>query len=113
VLGRMQSIRAVVESFSKSYIFNRTKDLINDYKIRLDDISSELLENVNMKFLNHKNVIDNYEKILNSISPENTLKRGFAIVEKDNKVVSRSKKLSEGDNVVIKFYDDTKNAVIN
>jgi exodeoxyribonuclease VII large subunit len=112
VSGRLQSIRAVVESFSKSYIFNRTKDLINDYKIQLDDISSDLLDKVNMKFLTGKNVIDNYEKILNSLSPENTLKRGFAIVEKDNHVISRSKKLSEGDSVVIKFYDDKKKAIV-
>ncbi len=112
VVGRLQSIRAVVESFSKSYIFNRTKDLINDYKIQLDDISTELLDVVNMKFLNSKNVIDNYEKILNSVSPENTLKRGFAIIEKDNQIISRSKKLTEGDNVVIKFYDDKKKAIV-
>ena len=112
VVGRMQTTRAIVESFSKSYIFNRTKDLINDYKIQLDDISTELLDVVNMKFLNSKNVIDNYEKILNSVSPENTLKRGFAIIEKDNQIISRSKKLTEGDNVVIKFYDDKKKAIV-
>lgn len=112
IIGKLQTTRAIVESFSKSYIFNRTKDLINDYKIQLDDISSELLENVNMKFLNHKNVIDNCEKILNSVSPENTLRRGFAMVEKDGNIISRAKQLSERENVTLRFYDDKKKAAI-
>lgn len=112
VMGRLQSTKAVVESFSKSYILNRTKDLINDHKIQLDEISTELLEIVNMKFLNTKNVIDNCEKILNSVSPENTLRRGFAMMEKNGNVISRAKQLSEKDEVTLKFYDKNKKAVI-
>ena len=113
VIGKLQTTRAIVESFSKSYIFNRTKDLINDYKIQLDDISSELLDTVSLKFLNAKNVIDNYEKILNSVSPENTLRRGFVMVEKDNQIISRAKQLTDKDTVTLKFYDDTKKAVVS
>ncbi len=112
VTGRVQNIKAVVESFSKSYILNRTKDVINDNKVKLDEISTELLERVNMKLLNTKNVIHNYEKILNSVSPESTLRRGFAIVEKDNNIVSKANKLVKDDKVVLKFYDDTRKAVI-
>ncbi len=104
--------RSTVESYSKSYILHRTKDIINDYKMKLDELSSELLYSVNMKFLNSKSVIDNYEKILNSISPENTLRRGFAIVEKNGQVVSRAKQLSEKDKINLKFYDNDKKAVV-
>ncbi|MBX7045141.1 MAG: exodeoxyribonuclease VII large subunit [Ignavibacteria bacterium] len=112
IIGRIQSAKALVESFSRSYILNRTKDIVNDYKIRLDDMSTELLESVKVKFSNTKTTLDNFEKILHTASPEKTLKRGFAIVEKEHKIVSNAKGLLKDDDVIIKFYDDTRKAVI-
>jgi len=113
VTGRIETKKAIVQSFSKSYILHRTKDLINDYKIKLDDIGTELLDSLKMKLVDSKNSLDNCERILKNVSPENVLKRGFAIVEKDNKIITRAKQLKEKDNITIKFYDNNKNAVVN
>lgn len=113
VLGRIETKKAIVHSFSKSYILHRTKDLINDYKIKLDDMGTNLLECLMQKLADSKTSLDNCERVLKNVNPENVLKRGFAIVEKDNKIITRAKQLKEKDNITIKFYDNNKNAVVS
>ncbi len=53
------------------------------------------------------------EKTINLIHPYNVLKRGYALVMKDGKVLTESKNLSNGDEVEIKLRDGiTKTKII-
>jgi exonuclease VII large subunit len=45
------------------------------------------------------------EKLLISISPEQTLKRGFTYIIKDGKLVSRKAKVKKGEDITVRFYD--------
>ena len=50
--------------------------------------------------------------MLTNVSPEQTLKRGFAYVKRDDKIISRKKSLSKDDKIEIKFYDGETKAII-
>jgi exonuclease VII large subunit len=45
------------------------------------------------------------EKLLNSISPEQTLKRGFTYIIKDGKLISRKANVIKGEDITVRFYD--------
>ena len=49
---------------------------------------------------------------LNTLSPLKTLERGYAIILKDEKLISSSLDLKSGDKVEIKMKDGMKNAII-
>ena len=49
---------------------------------------------------------------LDTLSPLKTLKRGYSIVEKDNKIVKTIKDLEVGNKINIKFIDGEKTAQI-
>ena len=49
---------------------------------------------------------------LNTLSPLNTLERGYAIILKNEKVVSLTKELKSGDKVEIKMKDGSQKAII-
>ena len=71
-----------------------------------------------------KNEIKFYKKTLHHISPDNNLKKGYAIIKKKvdidemrlqfdfDKIVTRASNLKKDEEVEIKFYDNKKNARI-
>ncbi|MFQ6791785.1 exodeoxyribonuclease VII large subunit [Thomasclavelia sp.] len=102
---------------------NKTKQLIQ----KLDHQSNLFLTNQknHLALLNQAMSINvqrilqtNQEKYhfliskLDTLSPLKTLQRGYAIVLKEDKVVSESKMLNSGDEVAIKMKDGIKKAVI-
>ena len=72
-----------------------------------------------------KNQVKHYKKTLHHVSPETNLKKGYAVVYKNNaaetgelfsfifdKIAMRSKELQKDEDVEIKFYDGKKPARI-
>ncbi len=53
-----------------------------------------------------------YKKKLDALNPMNILDRGYAIVEKNDEIISSVKALSEGDNITVKFCDGKINAKV-
>ena len=65
----------------------------------------QLLEKKNNKYLNLVSKLE-------TLSPLLTLKRGYTITKKDNKVIDSSKKLSKGDKLDIEFNDGIINTEV-
>jgi exodeoxyribonuclease VII large subunit len=135
VNDRIEYLKDQLHRIQNNYSFNRPKDILNDMKIRLDDMSDDFRRMFTDKINYYSNDINekkktlinicenritfikndlNYkEKFLKSVSPNNTLKRGFSYVKKDGKLVSKKGKLSKDDRINIKFYDGDVNAVVD
>lgn len=105
VKDKFESIHLSLENFEKSYFFNKPVDMMNDYKMRTDEIQKDLEKLVKEKLFKLKDSLINKEKLLVSISPEQTLKRGFTYVIKNGKLISRKAKLKAGEEITVKFYD--------
>ncbi len=121
---KLDGYRNSVREIEGSYYFNRPKDTINNFYQKLDDFSKGITAITNNRVSGLKNEIKFYKKTLHHISPDNNLRKGYAIVKKKvdidemrlqidfDKIVTRASKLNKDEEVEIKFYDNKKNARI-
>lgn len=66
------------------------------------------------KFLTSKNSeINHYVKVMSLMSPENILKKGFAIIKVDDKIVVNASDLAEGTKIKISLHKHEMQASIN
>ena len=78
--------------------------VIDNNKLRLSkDKSSYILNNPSMLYKFKKQNLDNLINKLEVLNPMNTLKRGYAIIKKDNVVVSDINNISINDTINIKL----------
>jgi exodeoxyribonuclease VII large subunit len=125
VQTKLEGLRNSVREIEGSYYFNRPKDTIFNFYQKLDELSKGITSITNNRVTTLKNGIKFFRKTLHHISPENNLKKGYAIVMKKvdidelrlqfdfNKVVSRASKLKTGDEIEIKILLLAKGARLN
>ena len=112
--------KQILNSFMTSYILKKPTamyeikeqnldfliDRLNkEMKLVLDNVNIRLFKLVNSYVITNPDILYKYKKqnldhIINKLdvlNPMNTLKRGYAIIKKDNKVISDSKKLKKDD----------------
>lgn len=112
VSGKISNLGEYLDGLKNNYFFNKPIDILNDFKMKLDDQEDELKNLTTEKFSAIKNDLNYIEKILFNISPENTLKRGYSLVKKNGKYVSNSDELVLFDRVKIQFKDGENDAEI-
>ena len=78
--------------------------MIDNNKLRVSkNISSYILNNPSMLYKFKKQKLDNLINKLEVLNPMNTLKRGYAIIKKDNTVVSDINNINVDDTINIKL----------
>jgi exodeoxyribonuclease VII large subunit len=124
VQTKLENLKDSVREIQSSYHFNRPKDLILNFYQRLDELSRGITGITKSRIKELKNGIRYFRQTLHHVSPENNLKKGYAIVKKKvdmdelrlqfdfNKIVTRAAALDKDDDVEIKFYDNSKEAKI-
>ncbi len=124
VQTKLESYKNSVREIQGSYYFNRPKDLIYNFYQRLDEFSKGITNITNNRLNDYKNRIKYYNKTLHHVSPDNNLKKGYAIIKKKvdidemrlqfefNKIVTRASNLKKDEEVEIRFYDNKKSAKI-
>ena len=81
------------------------RNLITNNKNKIELLDSKLISSINNKYNTDKN---NFVKVLSKLevlNPLLTIKRGYSIVRKDNKVISSKKDLKKKDKVEIELTD--------
>jgi len=112
VFTKFSNMKNQLNSISNNYYFKRPADILNQYRFTLDE-NEKLLQSIPARKLNGmKTILDSTEKLLNSLAPEQVLKRGFTIITRDNKVMSRKSMVKTDDNIEIKFFDGVSGARI-
>lgn len=90
-------------------LVNSYKNLISINNNKIELINNKLINNINNKYNTDKN---NFLKLLSKLevlNPLLTIKRGYSVVRKDNKVVSNTKDLKKKDKVEIEMTDGKVN----
>ena len=77
-----------------------------------DNIEPYYETKINKKIDNNRHGLDKYTQVLDAYSINKTLKRGFSIIYKGDKIVNLSKDLKKDDNITIKMLDGYTNAII-
>ena len=70
----------------------------------------ELLQKNYFSF--RREALSGLEKRLNALNPENVMKRGYAFVRHEDKIVTSAADLETGDRINVRFIDGEKSAVI-
>lgn len=126
--NKLYSLRKSLNEVESNYYFNRPKDLVYNYFQRLDELSRLVTNVTNDKLRSLKNNLRLYKNTLHQVSPQNNLKKGYALVykkqvdldlfeesegnPKESKLVTRASGIKKNDEVEIKFYDNKKSARI-
>ena len=107
VTARAETLRERMRSLVSSYSFNRPRDVVRESIQRLDELDrglsrsfSRLQESAHQRqeALGHR---------LEALSPRGVLKRGYALVRHDDRIVSSARALEPGDRATIEFSDGT------
>ncbi|MDZ4711177.1 MAG: exodeoxyribonuclease VII large subunit [bacterium] len=109
---KFNRVKKILNNISTNYYFNKPMDILNEYKLRIDDIDKGISDCLKSKLLKLKARLDSNEKLLNSLGPEMVLKRGYTIITKKDKIINSKKLLKDRDKVGITFFDGDVEAVI-
>jgi exodeoxyribonuclease VII large subunit len=126
--NKLYSLRKSLKEVESNYYFNRPKDLVYNYFQRLDELSRLVTNVTNDKLRSLKNNLRLYKNTLHQVSPQNNLKKGYALVykkqvnldlfddsggnTKKSNLVTRALGVKKNDEVEIKFFDNKKSARI-
>lgn len=77
-----------------------------------DELHTAMQRSAERSLEAQKHNLEREHERLRAYSPQQTLKRGFALVAKNRTVVSRAEDLGENDGVTIRFYDGTVRATV-
>jgi exodeoxyribonuclease VII large subunit len=103
--NRLSGLREQVESLVASYSFNRPRDLVREYSQRVDELDRSL----GISFAHVAKVVqhryDSLRHQLQALNPQGVLKRGYALVRKERRIVSSARLLHCSDEADIQFHD--------
>ena len=77
-----------------------------------DELHTAMQQSAERSLEAQKHNLEREHERLRAYSPQQTLKRGFALVAKNRTVVSRAEDLASNDGVTIRFYDGTVRATV-
>jgi exodeoxyribonuclease VII large subunit len=90
-------------------LVNSYRNLITNNKNKIELLDSKLINNINNKYNEDKNRFVKVLSKLEVLNPLLTIKRGYSIVRKDNKVITSKKDLNKNDKVEIELTDGKVN----
>jgi exodeoxyribonuclease VII large subunit len=97
----------------KSYSFNRPIDLLRQRNQRLDELARSLSVTSSHKFAMTSARVQSLQQRLSALDPELALKRGYAIVYKEGRIVMSTLQVHTEDSVEIRFHDGTVQSTIS
>ncbi|WP_049391530.1 exodeoxyribonuclease VII large subunit [Staphylococcus epidermidis] len=96
----------------QSFNFKNLNQQITQEKQSIYQLHSRLSKIMSNNITNLKTVLKNKLESLNNLSPTNTMLRGYAIVNKDNEVVTSTHKLNENDQISLTMKDGSLDATV-
>lgn len=96
----------------QSFNFKNLNQQITQEKQSIYQLHSRLSKIMSNNITNLKTVLKNKLESLNNLSPTNTMLRGYAIVNKDNEVITSTHKLNENDQISLTMKDGSVDATV-
>lgn len=96
----------------QSFNFKNLNQQITQEKQSVYQLHSRLSKIMSNNIINLKTVLKNKLENLNNLSPTNTMLRGYAIVNKDDEVITSTHKLNENDKISLIMKDGSVDAMV-
>jgi len=107
----IESVKGVLEKkrldlFKGSVALKERRDFLITHRIYLDELTSRLIQNFTMFFMNKRQKVLSLGQRLSDLNPENILKRGYSITTKKStkKVIINANQVDIKDMVSIKLF---------
>jgi exodeoxyribonuclease VII large subunit len=110
---RISASREKVVSLIRSYHFNKPLQLQREYSQRVDELERTLVTTLVHRFTLLHNHATQLHKRLQSLNPDQVLKRGYTVVYRDGKIVESARRLQTEDEIDVKFKDGHASSTIN
>ncbi len=81
---------------ANSKITGAAKDVLHGQLLKLSQATASIRESSVRFFSNAKNILNNYSQLVKHLSPETVLKRGYALVYHEGKIITDAKQVKEG-----------------
>jgi exodeoxyribonuclease VII large subunit len=105
--NQVSALREQTTSLITSYSFNRPKDLVREFSQRIDELERSL----GISFAHAAQIVhqkyNSLQRQLQALNPGGVLKRGYAIVRKEGRIVPSADLLGYGDEADIQFHNGT------
>ncbi|MCB0193161.1 MAG: exodeoxyribonuclease VII large subunit [Anaerolineae bacterium] len=85
---------------------------INNYRQQIDGLIQRATQILRHRVDLRREQVENLAARLETLNPYSTLRRGYAIVQKNNRVVHQKQQVDQGDEIVIKVSDGEFAAVV-
>ncbi len=109
---KLEMMKITYINLMNSRVFtNPLQDMQNNY-LKLDSLVKQMENAITLKQKEAEKMFQANVTKLDALSPLKTLARGFAILEKQDKIVKSSKELKQGDEIKINLVDGKKMAKI-
>jgi exodeoxyribonuclease VII large subunit len=109
---RISASREKVLSLIRSYHFNKPLQLRREYSQRVDELERTLVTTLAHRFTLLHSHATQLHKRLQSLNPDQVLKRGYTMVYREGKIVESARRLHAEDDVNIKFRDGTADSTV-
>lgn len=106
----IEKMELKIDSLFKS--LNKYSLILKNKELMIDNFLDLIKNNLKSLFLNKEHKIISLEKLLSAYSYKNTLKRGYSVVYKDNKIIKNYDDLKNNDNIDIQLYNGRLKAEI-
>jgi exodeoxyribonuclease VII large subunit len=102
-----------IRHFLASHSFHRPIDLLRQASQRIDELERGLTTSLHHRFAILKSVSQSFHHRLLALDPQQTLKRGYAIVSRNGKLITSSKVPSRDDILEIAFHDGVVRSTVS
>ena len=101
----IESGRQRIQHLVESYSFNQPRDLVRQYGQRVDEVDRRLGQLLTHRFELLRRKVEGLQKRIESVNPDQVVRRGYVIVYRDGELISSVKRLRLNDVVKMKFRD--------
>lgn len=105
IFEKIDNLKSEINILKKSYGFKNLTSLINSKKQTIDNYIFRIQVIIANFLKENKNNLAIFSKIISSNNVNSILKKGFVLIDQNEKIVKRKNEFNSNKNFDIKFYD--------
>jgi exodeoxyribonuclease VII large subunit len=105
--------KVIVDSASTKVLLLHPKEQIRIARQKIDNLNNRLMLSTNNRITQLKTQIENLAWVLSNLDPKSVLNRGFAIIKRENKVITKAALLSSGQSFTVILKDGNIEGTVN
>jgi exodeoxyribonuclease VII large subunit len=112
LLIEVRTKKEMLASFERSYNFRNFPERLKNIAQEIDELQIDLTKNVRRNISKNRDYLQSLNSHLNSLYPLNPLKKGFALLLDDTKIIPSNESLKDHAKISIERYEEIAEAEV-